>query len=137
MHALTTLSSPPPRRCSGGGGPRRPKVTQSSRQHYCAQATVKQQVEARTYFATMMQVAFQQYRIKLGDAPITWETTWADLFPPDPPEALKRYYGEPSGFDIAALATDLQVSVDFAPPLARCKPVRAPAAPAAKRVKRK
>ena len=96
-------------------------------------ATVKEQIEARTYFAKMMQVAFTEYR-SLGRI-VSWETRWEDLFPPDPPAALKRFYGEPTGYDIAELSKELDVKVNFLPPLAPRKAptvrTRAPPEPAA------
>lgn len=119
-------------------GPRRKKTSESSRAHYKAHATVKEQIEARTYFAKMMQVAFSEFRAT--GRIVTWETKWEMLFPPDPPAALLRFYGEPSGYDIAELAKELDVKVNFLKPLAPRKVARPLPEPAggtsAKRPKR-
>ena len=110
-----------------GVQPKKKKVapSTSSRSNYMTNATVKEQIEARTYFARMMQVAFREYKAKLAALPepreIEWSDTWEDLFPPDPPAALLRFYGEPSGFDIAGLAAETQVHIEFAPPLPKRK----------------
>ena len=62
----------------------------SSRSSYKANASIQAQMEARTRYVRMMQAAFQAF----GEDNVSWETTWLDLFPPSPPAALARFYGE-------------------------------------------
>jgi hypothetical protein len=49
---------------------------------------------------------------------VTWETTWADIFPPDPPEALRPFYGEPTiEYYPEVRPEGAIVGVTFVPPL--------------------
>jgi hypothetical protein len=105
------------------------KPSAGSRANYMVNATVKEQIEARTYFARMMQVAFKCYLAKLAqlDVPrdMNWNDTWEDLFPPDPPAELEPFYGVPSGYDIAGLSADLEIRIEFAPPMPKRQPKKA------------
>ena len=68
---------------------------QSTREStYSPNASMKDQIEARTRYARMMQTAFKVY----GLQNVTWETTWFDLFPDVPPPALEPFYGEQTVF---------------------------------------
>ena len=62
----------------------------SARDSYTPNSTLKEQVEARTRFARMMQAAFENF----GTGNVVATTTWPELFPDDPPPALAEFYGE-------------------------------------------
>ena len=125
-HALGTWKNPadvpqgsarqPPEILASTGQPRRgrkPSAKASARESYNTSATMFYQVQARTKFARMMQTAFRLY----GEKNITWETTWLDLFPADPPAELKRYYG-PHTFthiEVPSVRVDADISgVEYA-----------------------
>ena len=78
------------------GTPREKKLsthipTGSARKGYHANATLKEQLNARIRYARLLQTAFSLYEAK---QPVTWETTWQDLLPVPPPPELAPFYGE-------------------------------------------
>ena len=69
---------------------------------YQPKHTMREQIEARTRWALAMQKAYEVY----GIDNVTWDTEWTDLFPADPPEALKPFYGEQSASSVPDLDED-------------------------------
>ena len=87
------------------GAPASRPARKSSRSVYQPNASMKEQVEARLRFARMLQTAFAYYQDNVG--PVTWETTWDDLLPLEPPECLVKYYGTQSASEAPMITAEM------------------------------
>jgi hypothetical protein len=123
----------PPPAALGRGARGAPK---SSRTLYVPNSNLKTQVEARARFSYMMQAAFSLWDVEGLDPAkkrLTWDTTWNDLFPPDPPAILKPFYGEPTVEHFPEVKQEAAiVGVTFEPP----RPPKAQGAVATRRKRR-
>jgi hypothetical protein len=97
----------------------------SARDAYTPNSTLKEQVEARTRFARMMQAAFENF----GIDNVVETTTWPELFPNSPPPALAAFYGEQLFYELHTVYPDAALpGVTFAEAVAP-RPKRSRAAP--------
>ena len=50
-----------------------------------------------------MQTGFATFFKLHGVEALTWDTTWLDIFPVNPPSGLEKYYGEQQEFEVLKL----------------------------------
>jgi hypothetical protein len=69
---------------------------------YKPKHTMREQIEARTRWALMLQTAYKIF----GTDNVTWATEWTDLLPAVPPDELKPFYGEQTASPVPDLGED-------------------------------
>ena len=74
----------------------------SARKSYKPNSTLKEQVEARSRFARLLQAAFTRF----GTENVVDTTTWPELLPDAPPPELADFYGEQGAYVLSSVLPD-------------------------------